>query len=198
MAARKNDVVVKDGAVYILRAGTSIFVKMADLCAMTGKSNQWLGQLVSQGTLSRRSTPHGAMFDAMSTLRAYFDMLEARAAKSAKTEDEIRLEASLKAADKTLKVAKATIAQLEARELRNKMHRAEDVKAMTEDLLHTIKDELLALPGRLSADAANAKTAAEAAETIRKEVYRTMEEISRYRFDSGKYEERVREGLIES
>ncbi len=198
MAAQKNNAVVEDGAVYILRVGTSIFIKMSDLCAITGKSNQWLGQLVSQGTLSRRSTPHGALFDAMATIRAYCDMLEARAEKSVKSDDEIKQETNLRAADKTYKVAKATIAKLEARELRNKMHRAEDVKAITEDLHYTIKEALLALPGRLAADTAGTKTAAEAAEIIRKEVYRTMEEISRYHYDSEKYEKRIREGLIES
>ena len=47
MAAKKQDVVVEDGAVYVLRAGTPVYVKTADICSMTGKSNQWIGQLVA-------------------------------------------------------------------------------------------------------------------------------------------------------
>ena len=42
MAAKKQDVVVEDGAVYVLRAGTTVYVKTADICSMTGKSNQWI------------------------------------------------------------------------------------------------------------------------------------------------------------
>lgn len=63
MAAKKQDVVVEDGAVYVLRAGTPVYVKTADICSMTGKSNQWIGQLVAQGTLHKRSTLHGSLFD---------------------------------------------------------------------------------------------------------------------------------------
>ena len=91
MAAKKQDVVVEDGAVYVLRAGTPVYVKTADICSMTGKSNQWIGQLVAQGTLHKRSTPHGSLFDVAEAVRAYCSMLEARAGP-AKTEEEIKQE----------------------------------------------------------------------------------------------------------
>ena len=77
MARPKNDVIVEDGAVYVLRAGTAVYVKTADICSMTGKSNQWIGQLVAQGTLHKRSTPHGSLFDVAEAVRAYCSMLEA-------------------------------------------------------------------------------------------------------------------------
>ena len=89
MATKKQDVVVEDGAVYVLRAGTPVYVKTADICSMTGKSNQWIGQLVAQGTLHKRSTPHGSLFDVTEAVRAYCSMLEARAGP-AKTEEEIK------------------------------------------------------------------------------------------------------------
>ena len=79
MAAKKQDVVIEDGAVYVLRAGTPIYVKTADICSMTGKSNQWIGQLVAQGTLHKRSTPHGSLFDVTEAMRPYCSILEARA-----------------------------------------------------------------------------------------------------------------------
>jgi len=192
MAAKKPDILVEDGTVYALRAGTSIFVKTAVLCAMTGKSNQWIGQLVSQGTLSKRSTPHGSLFDLTSTIRAYCDMLENRVkANEQKGEDE--LDTARRNADVSIKKAKAVVATLEANELRGKMHRSEDVSAMTEDLIFAIRGMLLALPGRLAVDVAAAKTPAEAAEQIRNEVHAVMEELSNYRYDAKKYEERVRE-----
>ena len=50
----------------------------------------------------------------------------------------------------------------------------------------------MALPGRLAVDVVDAQTPAEASEIIRREVYAVMNELSRYRYDPKKYEERVR------
>ena len=96
-------------------------------------------------------------------------------------------------ADATIKTSKATIAKLEAEELKGSMHRAEDVAAMTEDLVYTIRGALNALPGRLAVDTAAATTPAEASEVIRKEVGKVMRELAAYHYDPKKYEERVRE-----
>lgn len=196
MATKKQDVVVEDGAVYALRAGTPVYVKTADICSMTGKSNQWIGQLVAQGTLHKRSTPHGSLFDVTEAVRAYCSMLEARAGP-AKTEEEIKQEIKQEkakaAADVTMKIAKANIAKAEADELQGKMHRSEDVAAMTTDLIYAIRGAMMALPGRLAVDVASANSPAEAAEIIRREVNKAMRELSNYRYDPKKYEERVRE-----
>lgn len=96
-------------------------------------------------------------------------------------------------AEVSIKKAKAIISVLEAQELQGKMHRSEDVAAMTEDLIYTIRGMLVALPGRLAVDVAAAQTPAEASEVIRKEVHKAMRELSLYHYDPKKYEERVRE-----
>lgn len=96
-------------------------------------------------------------------------------------------------AEVSIKKAKAIIGVLEAQELQGKMHRSEDVAAMTEDLIYTIRGMLVALPGRLAMDVASVDTAAEAAELLRKEIFQVMEELSNYCYDPKKYEERVRE-----
>ena len=88
---------------------------------------------------------------------------------------------------------KATIAKLEAEELKGTMHRSEDVAAMTTDLIYAIRGAMMALPGRLAVDVASANSPAEAAEIIRREVNKAMRELSNYRYDPKKYEERVRE-----
>ena len=92
-----------------------------------------------------------------------------------------------------MKASKAQIAKMEADELRGKMHRSEDVAAMTEDLIYTVRGSLMALPGRLAVDVAATATPAEAAEIIRKEVHALMRELANYQYDPQKYEERVRE-----
>lgn len=96
-------------------------------------------------------------------------------------------------ADIRIKNAKATRSELEVAELQGKMHRSEDVAAMTEDLIYTIRGMLIALPGRLAVDVAAITSPGEVAEFVRKEVYKVMEDLSNYRYDSKKYEDRVRE-----
>lgn len=110
-------------------------------------------------------------------------------------EDDAKLEKAKRAAEVTLKTSKAHIAKMEADELRGKMHRAEDVEAMTEDLIYTIRGALLALPGRLAVDVAAVKTPAEAAVVVRREVTLLMKELTQYRYDPKKYAERVRERM---
>ena len=191
-AQKKQEAVVDEGAVYVLRPGIPVYLKTSDICAMTGKSNQWIGQLVSQGVLSKRETPRGAMFDLKETVRAYCDMLEARASE---IKEPSAVEKDQMVAETTIKQARAVRFGLEARELQGKMHRSADVAHMTEDLIYTIRGMLLSLPGRLAKDTANTSDPAEVSSLIRQEIYDIMEELSRYKYDAKKYEERVRQRL---
>ena len=170
MAANKPEVIVEGDVVYITRPGLAVYVKTADICRLIGKSNQWVGQLVSQGTLHKKKTPHGLMFELASNMPDYCAMLDARA-EPEKSEADLKRENAKSAAEITLKAAKATIAQLEAAELQGKMHRSEDVAAMTEDLVFVLRSMLAALPGRLAVDVATAESAAEASDIIRHEVH---------------------------
>ena len=160
---------------------------------MTGKSNQWIGQLTSQGILVKKQTPHGALYDMAETIKSYIEMLDARAEE--KDDKEQATEAMRRKAEATLKQAKATVATLDAQERLGKMHRSEDVAAMTEDLIFTIRSGLLALPGRLAVDVMSAKDSAEASDIIEREIYRLMNELANYKYDAAKYQERVRERL---
>ena len=78
-------------------------------------------------------------------------------------------------------------------ELRGKLHRSEDVEAITSDLIYAVRSALTALPGRLAPDLAAAQTPAEAADKIRKETFFVMKELSLYQYDPQRYRERVRE-----
>lgn len=191
-AQKKPEAIVEDGAVYVLRAGTPVYVKTADICAMSGKSNQWIGQLVSQGILNKKRTSHGTLFDLAGTMRSYTAMLEDRANTEEK-KAAAATEREKQEAEVSIKKANAIIKVLEAKELQGKMHRSEDVANMTEDLIYSIRGMMLALPGRLAVDVVNTSTPAEAAEIIRREVHKIMEELSHYEYDPKKYEERVRD-----
>lgn len=188
---KKEKVITAGDNVYLTQAGMRVYVKTADICAMTGKSNQWIGQLTSQGILNKTKTPCGVMYELAPTVGDYCAMLENRARLN--DEKDIELERKRRAAEYDLKKTKSEIARLELSELQGSMHRSEDVRAMTEDLVYTMRSALLSLPGRLARDMADADSAAEAERLIRREVYKIMEELAGYEYDPRKYEERVRE-----
>lgn len=188
----KKTAVVENGAVYVLQAGTPIYVKTADVCAILGKSNQWVGQLTSQGTLNKSKTAHGALYNLSESLSAYIKSIED---KSSDNPEQKEIELNKLKADVSLRTSKAIVAGLNAKELQGKMHRSEDVAAVTEDLVYTIRSALLALVGRLSTDLVGITDQAELSAKIQDEVYAVMESLSTYKYDSKKYEERVRQRL---
>lgn len=110
-------------------------------------------------------------------------------------EEERKLEKARRVSELKMKTSKATIEEMKAEELKGQMHRAEDVAALTEDLIYTIRGALVALPGRLAVDMSAVSTAAEASDLIRKEVHKVMRELAAYHYDPKKYEERVRERM---
>lgn len=117
--------------------------------------------------------------------------------EEAKVADDEVLEAEKKKLvnDARLKEAKATVAQIEAEELKGTIHRADDVEVITNDMIYTIRSALNALPGRLAVDVAGVSSAAEASEIIRREVHKVMRELAEYQYDPARYEELVRERM---
>ena len=165
---------------------------LANLFALTG---QWINQLTRDGVLKKRDTPAGKRYNVVESTRAYVQYLRDKAAGRGEKGIPESKELEKFEAEVRVKQAKAQIAELEAQELQGIMHRSEDVAALTEDLLYTIRDSLLALPGRLAVDVAGASTAAEAAEIVKREVYAVMKELAQYQYDPAKYAERVRERM---
>ncbi len=193
MAKDEKKGVFDKNSAYILQAGTPVFVKTADICAMTGKSNQWIGQLTSQGTLNKTKTKHGSLYELAPNIKAYCDMLENRAEERCDDPDIQELELEKRRAEVKAKKAKATMLDYELKELKGKMHRSEDVASMTADLIYSVRNSLIALPGRLAMDLSSLTEPAEISARIQKEVYLIMEELSSYKYDPEKYKERVME-----
>lgn len=168
------------------------YCKTEDLANLFGLTGQWINQLTRDGVIKRRDTPAGKRYNVVESVRAYTQYLRDKAANRADRGIPEDKELEKFDAEVRIKRAKAQIAELEAQEVQGLMHRSEDVAAMTEDLIYTIRGSLMALPGRLAADVVNVRTAAEAAVVIRTEVYKLMDELSQHRYDPQKYEERVR------
>ena len=158
---------------------TAVTTKELDI--VLGLSTQRIQQLIQYCVFKKKKK---GKFNLSKSVSRYIDLT----VKEPSEEEVQRTKAEL-----SIKKAKAIVAVMEANELQGKMHRSEDVAAMTEDLIFAIRSTLVALPGRLAVDVAAVKEPAEAAEIIRMEVYKAMEELSNYQYDPKKYEERVRE-----
>ena len=143
-------------------------------------------QLAKEGILPAASQrPY--KFDLLPTVKAYIRYLRDRAnGKEAKTADTVKAEADLKQ-------SKAKIAELQLKELEGKMHRSEDVEALTNDLVYTARSMIMALPGRLAMDVVQAGSANEASALIRTECYKILDELAGYQYDPEAYRRRVRD-----
>lgn len=188
--AETEKVILEDDTVYILQPGLTIYVKTADICSMFGVSNQWVGQLTTQGTLNKMQTSHGKLFNLTDSLRGYVENLNDKVTKTA---EEKRLDKAKQVAEVKLKVAKAAMAELQAKELSGKMHRSEDVQVFTQELIDTVKNALLSLPGRLAVEVSLCDTAEECSALIKEAIRDVLAELSEFDYDPEKYEALVRE-----
>lgn len=150
-------------------------------------------QLAKEGVLPAASQrPY--KFDLLPTVKAYIRYLRDRAnGKEAKTADTVKAEADKLRAEADLKQSKAKIAELQLKELEGKMHRSEDVEALTNDLVYTARSMIMALPGRLAMDVVQAGSASEASALIRTECYKILDELAGYQYDPEAYRRRVRD-----
>ena len=159
----------------------------SEAASISGLTIRRIQQLIQDGTIP--TIEKGKI-----TLGDLYESLIRQSKKELSDEDR-RIEQAKRKAEATLKASKAQMAKLEADELAGKMHRKEDVENIMADMVYTIRDALMALPGRLAVDAANASSAAEASDVIRKEVHKIMNELAEYEYDPEKFEERVRERM---
>ena len=134
------------------------------------------------------------MFDLLPTVQTYIRYLSDKVAgKEQKPADTARAEADKVRAEADLKQAKAKIAEMQLKELEGTMHRSEDVAAVMDDLVFTIRGMIVALPGRLAMDVAQAESASEASSIIRAECNKVLNELANYKYDPEEYQRRVRD-----
>lgn len=165
-----------------------------------GVTDRRVQQLAKEGIIPAVQTkPY--KFDLLPTVQAYIKYLSDKAnGKEAKSTDTVQAEADKLRAEADLKQSKAKISDMQLKELEGKMHRSEDVEAMTNDLVYTVRSMIMALPGRLAMDVMQATSAAEASALIRSECYKILNELADYKYDPEAYQRRVRdrEGWSES
>ena len=117
-------------------------VSTTELATVLGVSARRVQQMAQDGTIP---TCRKGCFRLADSVQRYVKFLS----DGPMDEEDKKLEKTRRVAETTMKASKATIAKLEAEELKGKMHRSEDVAAMTTDLIYAIRGAMMALPGRL-------------------------------------------------
>lgn len=162
-------------------------VTLSEMAVILGLTTRRIRQLVEEGVFQ---TNERNAYPLAETVQDYIKFVG-----KGMSDDDVKIERIRRMSEMKFKKSKADKAELEVKELRGTMHRAEDVAAMTEDLTFSVRAALSALPGRLAINVTAAKTPAEAAEVIRKEVNTMMLELSKYRYDPERYAERVQQRM---
>lgn len=156
-----------------------------------GVSTRRVEQLKTEGVIKGQGKP--TKYDLLPTIQAYIRYLSDKANGREKKETTAELEEAKLRAEVDIKEAKAKAAQMELKELQGKMHRAEDVEAITTDHVLFLRSMLMAMPGKLAVDLAGTHTAPEQADRVKREVYYLLERLAEYRYDPEDYRARVRE-----
>lgn len=156
-----------------------------------GVSTRRVEQLKTEGVISGEGKP--TKYDLIPTVQAYIRYLSDKANGREKKASDSESESVKLNAEAKLKKAKAEIAELELKELRGELHRAEDVEAIVTDSVMMLRSMLLGLPGKLAVDLADIDSAAEVADRIKKEVHDILNNMSEYEYDAEAYAKRVRE-----
>ena len=161
--------------------------------SLFGLSVRRIQQLTQDGVLATEQVGRQRRYDLLQSVRRYIIYLQEKVNSKSASKDDTENESRKIKAEADLKTVKAEIAEMERDELRGKMHRSEDVEALTTDLVYAIRGMLLALPGRLAIDLAPISTPAEISERIKQEVNEILLELSTYQYNPEAYQKRVRE-----
>ena len=158
------------------------------IAQLFGLTERRVQQLTQAGVLAATKDGRYNKYDILKTVQRYIAYLQGKAAEKEEGRD-IETERRASEADACLKESKAGMAAMELKELESKMHRSEDVEAMTTDLILIITQRLNELPDRLNG-IHKIGSAAEASSAIQKEAHAILWDLSRYQFDPEEYEER--------
>jgi len=162
------------------------------IAQLFGVTTRRVQQLTQEGVIQATKAGGANKYDLLPTIQRYIKHLTEKANGREQKKDN-ETEGRKLEAEADLKRSKADMAALQLKELEGKMHRSEDVEAVMTDLVFVIRGMLMALPGRLAVDVSQVKTAAEASEVIRAEVYKILEELAGYKYDPEVYARRVRD-----
>ena len=159
----------------------------SEVARVLGLTPRRVQQLVKQGTITAETRNGALRFDLAKTVQDYIAAIKAERPPTDEDAERQKLVEEVR-----YKRAKADQAELELAEVRGNLHRSDDVEAVLADLVYAARSDLMALPGRAAVDAFAAKSAAEVAEILKREIHLIMEDLATYTYDPRRFEARVR------
>lgn len=168
-------------------------VSTRTLSTIIGLTTERIRQLVEEGIFEEESDKehkNRKRFDLVPTVQTYIEYLKAQAKPSGDMSSD---EARKIKADADWKEARAAIEQLHLKEIEGTMHRSEDVEAVINDLVMAVRAQVLALPGTLAVDCANASTPGEVTGLIKTAVNDLLNGLVDYEYNSQDFRALVRE-----
>ena len=173
-------------------ADNQILKPATTIAQLFGTDVRRIQQLNTAGVIKGQGTKP-VMYDLFPTIMALFRYQREIIQGKEKTAAMAELEERKLRAEAQIKESKAAIVRMEQDELAGKLHRAEDVEAITTDHVLFMRSMLMAMPGKLAVDLGGTHTAAEQAERVKQEVYFILEQAASYKYDPEAYKKRVME-----
>lgn len=172
------------------------YLKVDVVAKLFDLSIRRIQQLTQEGVLptvavKTESGRTGRRYELAPTVQRYIKYLSDKAYgrnEKAESLEEGKLEKEIR-----IKDAKAQRLEIELSELKGEMHRSDDVEAITNEMVYTVRAALLSLPGRLAVDTCNAETPSEASDIIRSEVFAILSQLAEHEYDPEVYQRYVRE-----
>lgn len=161
----------------------SRIITSKEIAKLFGVTRRRVQQLTTEGVITATRVGNTNQYDLIPTIHRYITYLQAKAEENEQDPEVVDLQADKLKVEIEMKRAKARIAALELKEMESKMHRSEDVEAMTTQLIETIQTKILELPEILAEDIAKLDTAAEIAARIREAVFDILEDMAEYRYE---------------
>lgn len=169
-------------------------VSPTELACVLGITARRIRQLAEDGLFEKSGA---GKYNLSESVKAYIESIKTRQP----TKEEEQLEKVRRIAETTYRKRKADRAdyETESAKLDNESKRLkletlkgnlipeEVVRAFNDEFFVSVKNQFLALPGRLAVDVSSCGSAAEAAELIKKEAYAALEELSEWEYKKEKF-----------
>ena len=163
-------------------------VNAKSLAIILGVSLRRIQQMTQDGSIETTARGRYNLKDAVAQYMMFKE-------SGGKTDEEKKVEQTLRNSEAILKASKAQIAKLHADEMRGMFHRSEDVEAVLNGLITAFISFASSLPGRVAIDCAAAETPAEVANIVKTEVNIGLKDIAAWRYDPKVFADKVRERM---
>ena len=170
----------------------SLELTARDFGELVGISDRHVRRLIKSGKVPAKSQ-NPLRISVGAGLAAFISHLK----ESAKTEDrpvdDEKARSEKLRADADISIYKAKQEEAKWKEMAGQLHRSEDVQAMTEDLIYTIRGAITALPGKLAMNVAAEDDPNVCSNIIKQEVILVLEGLSEYEYSKERYLARMKE-----